>query len=62
MSKVGESLIGKYEKKVSRLSRRTGYEWDYLWASWIECLTNSDGLSEAEVWEKFQEVAMERDL
>ncbi len=38
MSAVKNEMIQKWETKVNKLSKETGYDFDFLWSIWTEML------------------------
>lgn len=63
MSAVKNEMIQKWETKVSKLSKETGYDFDFLWSIWTEMLQEDDPIhkTDEEKWEHFMGVSHEHD-
>lgn len=63
MAAVKENLIGKWERKVRSLAKKTGYEFTFLWKIWQEILEEDDPLrrTKKQLWNYFKDVTYEHD-
>lgn len=50
-----------YRKKVAELAYCTGYDFDFLWGIWMECLEERAEISEEANWSYFRGVTLEFD-
>lgn len=63
MAAVKDSLIEKWETKVSDLAKETGYSFSFLWNIWMDMLMEDDAIhkTEEEKWNYFKDVSHEHD-